>query len=277
VKLPGDRSDPIWQRIRAHDLEELWDQSRAPHVAAAYRARQQVLCTLVEELAGPSGRLLDVGSAQGTLGLTLAERGVRVDLLDVQPECVEYARARYERGAVGFHVGHLSETCPPFNEYDVVTCSEVIEHVPSPSNFLLTLKSKVRPGGYLCLTTPNADYLLAHLPSFGRAAQAVVDGTQPNSLDGDAHAFLYTREELIALVRGVGLKLVRHGFFLPFWLEGHLKTRIVHRWLYNRRGAIAEVNPTLGSPWGRRLCSGQYVVARVEPSTAPAPHPGSIS
>ena len=40
----------------------------------------------------------------------------------------------------------------------------------------------------------------AHLPSFGRATQAVVDGTQPNSLDGDAHAFLYSREELIALM-----------------------------------------------------------------------------
>jgi len=98
MKLPAERDDPMWARVRAHDVEELWDDSLAPHVAAAYRARLRLLVDLVAELAGPSGRVLDVGCAQGTLGLMLGERGVRVDLLDIRPENIEYARSRYEHG-----------------------------------------------------------------------------------------------------------------------------------------------------------------------------------
>jgi 2-polyprenyl-3-methyl-5-hydroxy-6-metoxy-1,4-benzoquinol methylase len=146
-----------------------------------------------------------------------------------------------------------------------VVCTEVLEHVPAPAEFLARLASKARPGGVLVLTTPNADYLLARLPTFARASQTVIDDADPNSLDGDAHRYLYTREELIALVRGVGLKVQRHGFFLPAWLEGHLKTRVLHRAHYELRKKILHLSPELPPALGRRLCSSQYLVARVPP------------
>jgi len=220
------------------------------------------LCELVETLAGPGGRVLDVGCAQGTLGLMLAERGRVVTLLDIRAVNIDYARARHERGDVEFQVGFLSETFPPSNDFNVVVCTEVLEHVPAPAQFLLLLGRKVRPGGFLCLTTPNADYLFARLPTYGGASQAVVDAAEPNSLDGDAHRYLYTREELIALGRGVGLRIERHGFFLPAWLEGHLKTRYLHLGLYLARKDIVHVSPELPGPIGRFLCSSQYLVAQ---------------
>src|SRR6267142_1447556 len=130
----------------------------------------------------------------------LAERGVCVELLDTRAMSIEYARARYGRGAVAFHVGFLSETMPPDNDFNLVTCTEVLEHVPMPSELLLALKRKLRPGGAILLTTPNGGYLLAGLPTFAGAPQATIDDAEPNSMDGDAHRYLYTREELIALV-----------------------------------------------------------------------------
>src|SRR4029077_2344713 len=98
MRLPEATDDPTWSLLRAHDVEELWDHSLSPHVAAAYRARTELLSELVEKLAGPGGRVLDVGCAQGTLGLMLAERGARVSLLDIRPENIAYARSRFERG-----------------------------------------------------------------------------------------------------------------------------------------------------------------------------------
>jgi 2-polyprenyl-3-methyl-5-hydroxy-6-metoxy-1,4-benzoquinol methylase len=264
MKLPELRPDsPDWSRLREHDVQELWDHSIRPHVAAAYAARLSLLTEIVTRLAGPQGRVLDVGCAQGTLGLMLAEQGLRVSLLDVRATNIEYARARYERGDVAFHVGLLGDTTPPDGDYDVVVCTEVLEHVPAPADLLASLARKARPGGALCLTTPNADYALSNLPTFGGASQEVIDTAEANSLDGDAHRFLYSREELIALVRGVGLKVAEHGFFVPAWLEGHLKTRFLHQIAYRLRGKIAHPPATISaSRWlGRRLCSSQWIVA----------------
>src|SRR4029079_16452433 len=99
MKLPAARpDDPAWSQLRDHDLQELWDHSRRPHVASAYAARLSLLTDIVTRLAGPGGRVLDVGCAQGTLGLMLAEQGLRVSLLDVRATNIEYARARHEHG-----------------------------------------------------------------------------------------------------------------------------------------------------------------------------------
>jgi 2-polyprenyl-3-methyl-5-hydroxy-6-metoxy-1,4-benzoquinol methylase len=264
MKLPEERaSSPDWSRLREHDVQELWDHSVRPHVAAAYAARISLLTEIVTRLAGPGGRVLDVGCAQGTLGLTLAEKGLRVSLLDVRATNIEYARARHERGDVTFHVGLLGDTIPPDGDYDVVICTEVLEHVTAPAELLSSLARKARPGGAICLTTPNADYVLSKLPTFAAAPQQVIDTAETNSLDGDAHRFLYSREELIALVRGVGLKVAEHGFFLPAWVEGHLKTRYLHQLAYRLRRDVMRLPPTIsGSPWvARRLCSSQWIVA----------------
>jgi 2-polyprenyl-3-methyl-5-hydroxy-6-metoxy-1,4-benzoquinol methylase len=266
VKLPEERADAHWSRVRAHDLEELWDHSVNPHVASAYVARMDTLSALVSRLAGPRGRVLDVGCAQGTLGLSLAEKhGLQVTLLDVRPGNIEYARARHEQGDVEFYAGYLGADLPPRNDYDVVICTEVLEHVAEPGRFLIELARKARPGGALCLTTPNADYLLSRLPSFGRADQETIDTAEVNSLDGDAHRFFYSREELIALARGAGLKIEAHGFFLPLWLEGHIKTRYLHRLFYRFRGDIVRLPASLprgGGAVARRVCSSQWLVAR---------------
>lgn len=265
MKLPPEKLDPDWSHLRQHDIEELWDHSINPHVASAYAARLNLLLEVVSRLAGPGGRVLDVGCAQGTLGLMLAERGFSVSLLDVRSTNIDYSRARYERGNVNFHVGLLAEHTPPGADYDVVLCTEVLEHVPEPSRLLSQLADKARSGGYVCLTTPNADYAFSALPSYGGANQQVIDTAEANSLDGDAHRYLYTREELVALVRGVGLRLETHGFFLPVWLVGHAKSRYIHRMLYRLRGEIVRWPgsiPGIGRRVSRRLCASQWLVAR---------------
>jgi 2-polyprenyl-3-methyl-5-hydroxy-6-metoxy-1,4-benzoquinol methylase len=263
MKLPEARpDDPAWSHLRDHDLQELWDHSLRPHVASAYAGRLSLLTDIVTRLAGPAGRVLDVGCAQGTLGLILAEQGLRVSLLDVRATNIEYARARHERGDVSFHIGLLADAVPPDDDYDVVVCTEVLEHVAAPAHLLESLARKARAGGAICLTTPNADYILSKLPTFATIPQGDMDAAETNSLDGDAHRFLYTREELIALARGIGLKVAGHGYFLPAWQEGHAKTRYLHQLLYRLRRQIIRLPSTVpGERLARRFCSSQWMIA----------------
>lgn len=264
MKLPSQRDDPTWTRIRAHDVAEVWDQSIAPHVSAAHAVRMTLLRGLVASAVLPGGRILDVGCAQGTLGLSLAEAGYRVTLLDIRRECIEYAQARYESGDVTFLIGSLSADLPPDNEYDLAICTEVLEHVSAPGPLLSLLRNKLQPGASLVVTTPNGQYALNSLPSYGVAKQSVIDDAEPDSMDGDAHRYLYTREELVALVRGAGFRVERTGFFSPFWLEGHLKTRHLHRlWFWLTRRLLRSPAPSSRQPlFGRWTRSSQWLLAK---------------
>ncbi|MBT4890125.1 MAG: class I SAM-dependent methyltransferase [Rhodospirillales bacterium] len=49
----------------------------------------------------------------------------------------------------------LEDYTPPDGGYDMVYCSEVIEHVPVPATFASALAKQVRPGGHLFITTPD--------------------------------------------------------------------------------------------------------------------------
>lgn len=265
MRLPPERPhDPEWTSVRVHDVTELWDHSIAPHNAAAYAARLGLLSRLVEEFSGPARRVLDVGCAQGTLGLLLAERGFNVTLLDVRRGHIDYARARHERGNVSYCVGMLGPDSPPEDDFDVVLCTEVVEHVRAPVEELLPgLARKTRAGGVIILTTPNADAMTMRLPSYGAAEQGIIDHAENNSADGDAHRFLYTREELVTLVRSIGLRVERTGYLLPFWLDGHLKTRHLHRALYRLRGRPVQSDGVMRSEaLARRVCTSQWMVAR---------------
>lgn len=70
--------------------------------------------------------MLDVGCAQGTVGLLLGELGYRVTLLDMRPAHVQYARDKYEHGQVSFLVGRPEEAVPAVPTFDVIICTEVL-------------------------------------------------------------------------------------------------------------------------------------------------------
>ena len=207
-----------------------------------------------------------MGCAQGTLGLQLAEEGYRVTLLDIRPAHIEYAKARHEYGEVEFRVGEVSPQLPRDRAFDVVICTEVLEHVPAPGRLLETLQAKLADGGALLLTTPNGQYALSRLPTFATASQSVIDDSEANSRDGDAHRYLFTRDELTAIVRSAGFRVERTGFFLPFWVEGHLKTRYFHRLHFSlfRKPFTMSANPSwISNLWQARLYASQYLIARL--------------
>jgi 2-polyprenyl-6-hydroxyphenyl methylase / 3-demethylubiquinone-9 3-methyltransferase len=122
----------------------------------------------VEERAGLSGkRALDVGCGGGILAEAMARAGAQVTGIDLAEEALEAARqhARETGQRVDYRcVPAENLAVEQQGEYDVVTCMEMLEHVPDPSSIVHACARLVRPGGQVFFSsinrTPKA-YLLA--------------------------------------------------------------------------------------------------------------------
>ena len=134
----------------------------------------------IEARAGLAGsRVADVGCGGGLLAEGMARRGARVLGIDLAPEALAVARLHaLESGlAVEYRevaVESLAET--EHGQFDLVTCLEMLEHVPDPAAVVASIARLVRPGGNAVFSTINrnarsfalaivgAEYLMGLLP-----------------------------------------------------------------------------------------------------------------
>ena len=132
-----------------------------------------------------SGRLegrdvLDVGCGGGLLSEAMARKGARVTGLDMATELLKVAELHSLE--TGVAVRYLLQSAEQHavdhaGGYDVVTCMEMLEHVPEPAQVVVALAALVRPGGHVFLSTINrtpraylravigAEYVLRLLPT----------------------------------------------------------------------------------------------------------------
>lgn len=105
----------------------------------------------LRRLAG--GRLLDVGCNGGFLVEAAREAGFDAWGVDLDPVSIDYARHHYPGN--NFLYGRIEDLLPRLGQFDVIHCSEVIEHVPDPRSFAAALAALARPGGWLYVTSPD--------------------------------------------------------------------------------------------------------------------------
>lgn len=107
--------------------------------------------------AGKGNKILDIGCFLGFYSECMRLRGNEVTGIDVSREVIEEARRRYP--LIRFErvdAMKLTESFEP-ESFDTVTASEVIEHVINPSLFLIQIRSVLKKGGTLVLTTQNSN------------------------------------------------------------------------------------------------------------------------
>jgi SAM-dependent methyltransferase len=139
-------------------------------------ARSAVIATWLVSLAGQEvwqgcQRCLEVGANGGLLLRELANRFPATGFEGVEPsrDAVAIARAR----GLAVREGTVAEAGAA--DYDLVYAVAVIEHVPSPTDWLNRLRRRLRPGGWLLLVQPVQDVasydvlFVDHLHHFGSA------------------------------------------------------------------------------------------------------------
>lgn len=123
--------------------------------------------------------VLDIGCGGGILSESLAREKAAVTGIDLAANAIETARLHSIES--GLSIRYLISSAEKLAEseaekYDVVTCMELLEHVPDPSSIVKACSQLVKPGGMIFFSTLNrnlksfchaiigAEYILRLLP-----------------------------------------------------------------------------------------------------------------
>ena len=156
----------------------------------------------IERLAGglAGRRILDVGCGGGILAESMAERGAQVTGIDLADKPLKVAMLhRLESGRdLDYRLvsaEQMAAEAPA--SFDVVTCMEMLEHVPEPASVVQACAQLVKPGGWVFFSTINrnaksfafaivgAEYVLNLLP---RGTHEYARFIRPSELAGHCRA-----------------------------------------------------------------------------------------
>jgi 2-polyprenyl-3-methyl-5-hydroxy-6-metoxy-1,4-benzoquinol methylase len=116
----------------------------------------------IQQLSGliAPGKVLDVGCATGFFLEVAFASGWEVYGVELSEYAAELARRRFgER----IFIGTLEQAQYSDGNFDLITLSDLLEHVPDLRSFLLEVRRVLRPGGILMIVTPNVASLTAQL------------------------------------------------------------------------------------------------------------------
>jgi 2-polyprenyl-6-hydroxyphenyl methylase / 3-demethylubiquinone-9 3-methyltransferase len=179
----------------------------------------------IDQLAAVKGKqVLDIGCGGGILAEAMAAKGAQVLGIDMAAKPLKVAQLHaLEVGTQGVSYREISAEALAAEmpaAFDVVTCMEMLEHVPDPASIVKACATLVKPGGWVFFSTINrnakawafaivgAEYILNLLPR----------GTHE-------YAKLITPSELATYQRAVGLDLVEmrgmqyNPFTQRYWLD----------------------------------------------------------
>ncbi|WP_153101644.1 bifunctional 2-polyprenyl-6-hydroxyphenol methylase/3-demethylubiquinol 3-O-methyltransferase UbiG [Paraburkholderia hayleyella] len=124
-------------------------------------------------------RVLDIGCGGGILSESMAGRGAQVKGIDLSSQALGVADLHSLESGVNVEYEEIAAEALANREpgsYDVVTCMEMLEHVPEPAAIVAACKALVKPGGWVFFSTLNrnlksylfavigAEYIVGMLP-----------------------------------------------------------------------------------------------------------------
>lgn len=112
-----------------------------------------------DQMAGLFGKsVVDVGCGGGILAESMARAGANVTGIDMADEALMVARLHAMEAGVAVH--YQQSTAEQFaanhaEQFELVTCMEMLEHVPDPASVISACADLVQPGGTVIFSTIN--------------------------------------------------------------------------------------------------------------------------
>ena len=172
----------------------------------------------------PGDTVVDVGCGDGGHISFCARQGAAVILVDLDADRLEKTEERVRAQASNSCRAIVSD-CDPLpidtGTTDLTICTEVLEHVPDPAQFLSELKRVTKPGGRLLLTVPDS------------RSESLISTTAPAEYFQEPnHIRVFDAESFGKLVSDSGLRIIDHRF------QGCYTTfRLLFSWLSQPEGS----------------------------------------
>ena len=102
--------------------------------------------------------VLDIGCGGGILTESIAKKGAQITGIDMSKESIEVATQHaYENNLeINYFLTNAEEFSKKNrNKFDLITCMELLEHVPKPQSVIEASKKMIRPGGHIIFSTIN--------------------------------------------------------------------------------------------------------------------------
>lgn len=209
------------------ELQQTLYASRNPTRRWLHQTRRARIETALRRLAAaPNARsALEIGPGSGLYLPLLCELFDEVTASDIEPSFLEHVREQ-AGGLQNLRLvtDDIVESALEPASFDVVLCSEVIEHIPEPAAVLATAHRLLRPGGSLVLSTPQArsPLELASKVAFLPGVIQVVRAIYREPILPTGHISLLTAKQLRRLLDEQGLRVIAHdlsGLYLPLVAE----------------------------------------------------------
>ena len=142
---------------------------------------------------GPRGRLLDIGTGNGSFPYMASKRGWRADGCEPNRWLCEWAQEHYR---LPIRPGTVFDQHYPANSYDVVTLWDVLEHTPDPKREITEAHRLLKNDGLLVVNYPDIGSWIARL--MGRSWVFLLD----------VHLYYFTRTTIAKLLANAGFEVV---------------------------------------------------------------------
>ena len=186
----------------------------------------------IDQAISLSGKtVLDVGCGGGILSESMAQKGATVTGIDLGEKALKVAQLHSLESGINVDyrliaVEELAKEAPA--SFDVVTCLEMLEHVPDPASVVQACAALVKPGGHVFFSTINrnpkaylfavvgAEYVLKMLP---RGTHDYAKFIKPSELAG------YVRNSDLTLKHQIGMSynpITKH-----YWLDNDVSVNFM--------------------------------------------------
>jgi 2-polyprenyl-3-methyl-5-hydroxy-6-metoxy-1,4-benzoquinol methylase len=173
------------------------------------------------EIVKTGQTILDVGCATGYLGVAIKKKGNKVYGIEISEKAAKKAKEDLD----DVIVGNIEEIEIPYPKkyFDLIICSDILEHLISPEQVLVKLAKYLKLNGVLLVVVPN----VAHFSLRWMLLRGKWKYTRTGSMDY-GHIRFFTKKSMTKLLERSGYKT---KYIIP-WIDLPFPLRILDRVLY---------------------------------------------